>query len=94
MAKKKQPFMVFETKEEFDKAFDKAMLAGRKQGFKDGCVWVFSYFYELAQDMFEPQLFMDAEQEIRRRHIEKWRKDHTSESLKNWLDKKHMFDES
>lgn len=94
MAKKEKSFMVIQTKEEFDRIFDRVMSEGRAQGFKEGSIWTFSYFYELAADMFEPQAFMEAEKEIRHRNIEKWRKDHSVETLKQRLDMKHVSKES
>ena len=97
MARKKKPYMVFETKEDFDKLWndvvEKQTIHARAQGFKDGSIWVLSYVQELFQDMFNPEAFTLAEEEIRHRNIEEWQKTHVMETLKYKLDKKHLFDE-
>ena len=36
MANKKKPFAAFETKEQFDKSFDRVYELGREEGFKEG----------------------------------------------------------
>lgn len=93
MAKKKKPYMVFETKEEFDRYIDdlieRMLTQGKIDGFEKGSIWVLSYIQELCQDMFNPDGFKQAEQEIRDRNIEKWRRDNCVESIKSALDKKH-----
>lgn len=93
MAKKKKPYMVFETKEEFDRYIDdlieRMLNQGKIDGFEKGSIWVLSYIQELCQDMFNSEGFKRAEQEIRDRNIEKWRRDNCVESIKSNLDKKH-----
>ena len=93
MAKKKKPYMVFETKEEFDRYIDdlieRMLTQGKIDGFEKGSIWVLSYIQELCQDMFNPEGFKRAEQEIKDRSIEKWRRDKCVESIKLKLDKKH-----
>ena len=90
MARKPKPFMVFETKEDFDKKFDEIYHEGRVTGFKDGSIWTLSYIQELLKDMFQPAAFKAAEDEIRSRKIEKWRKDEDAKSLKEELDFKNF----
>lgn len=91
MARKKAPYMVFETKEEFDKMWDElvtnAELHGRAEGFRQGCIWVSSYIEELFQSLFKPETFALIEAEIRNRQIEEWRKTKKVETLKDTLDR-------
>ena len=93
MAKRKKPYMVFETKEEFDRCIDdlveRMLTQGKIDGFEKGSIWVLSYIQELCQDMFNPEDFTRAQQEIKDRNIEKWRRDNCVESIKLALDKKH-----
>ena len=89
MAKKQKPFAILNTKEEFDKCFNRVYESGRKQGFKEGRIWALSYFNELISDIFTPQEIMEAESETRDRHIEKWRREKKAVTLKDELDFKH-----
>lgn len=52
MAKKK-PYMVFETKEEFDKQFDKVYHSGEDDGFERGCAYMLSNLYQIIDDQSE-----------------------------------------
>ena len=91
MANKKKPFMTFESKEEFEKHFDEVYNEGKKEGFKDGTIWVLSYIEELMQDMFKPAAFKAAQEEISRRHIERWRKDEDAKTLKQELELRQLI---
>lgn len=93
MARKPKPYVVFETKEEFDKMFDKIRYDGRVEGFRDGSIWLLSYVQELFHDMFKPETFASAENEIRTRNIERWRRDHNHKTLKAELDFQHELDQ-
>lgn len=94
MAKKKKPYMVFETKEEFKKQFDEIYKSGKEDGFKDGCVWVLSYMYDLFDGMFSKEAMDAAHYEKQQRKIESWRraveeKEKSWPGMKNWLDSLH-----
>ncbi len=95
MPRKPKPYMVFETKEEFDKFFDKVKSEFGEpeeiKGFKNGCVWVLSYIEELLQDLFDPEAFDRAQREIASRQIERWRKNNDETSLKRKLDLANKF---
>lgn len=90
MARKKAAYMVFETKEEFDKMWDeqvkKAEIQGRADGFRDGCIWLMSYIEELFQDLFKAETFQHVQAEIRSRQIEEWRKNKIVETRKQHID--------
>ena len=98
MSRKKKPYMVLETEEDFNKLWndivEKQCKHARVEGFKDGCTWVLSYVQELFQDMFKPEAFYAAEKEIRDRHIEAWRRKNDAETLKFKLDKNHIFEDA
>ena len=53
MPRKKNPYMEFETKEEFDKIFDDIFNNGKKQGYEDGIVLGLSYFFDGGLDEAE-----------------------------------------
>lgn len=96
MATRKKYAVGFETKEEFDKWYDEKIDKIRDeseyQGFTEGAIWVLSYIEELLHDMFKPEAFAKADQEIRDRYIEAWRKDHKAKTLKERLDFKQIDD--
>ena len=96
MAKKKKPYMVFETKEEFDKFYDdligRMLAQGKVDGFRNGSIWVLSYIQELCQVMFDSEAFKRADEEIQNRYIERWRRDNCARSIKSNLDLKHGLD--
>lgn len=95
MANKKKPYIVFETKEDFDKLFEerfgKVHDNAKLEGFKDGCIWTLSYMQELFMDLFTADMFKAAEDEIRTRQIEKWRKDEDAKTIKEHLDFKNFL---
>ena len=86
MANTERPFITFKTEEEFNKHCDQLIEKGRISGFKDGSIWTLSYIYELLQDLFKPEAFVQAEEEIRQRNIEEWRKTNEYLTLKQKLD--------
>ena len=89
MARIPKQYMSFETKEEFDKWYDKVRYDGVADGFKKGSIWVLSYVQELFRDMFKPDAFREAEREINERHIENWRREGVNASIKEELDERH-----
>lgn len=93
MANKKQPYMKFETQEDYEKHFDEVFLKGQIKGFENGSIWVLSYIYELLEDMFKPEAFKRAQDEIRYRRIEQWRKENNLDTLKRRIDKKREIKE-
>lgn len=51
MAKKKEPYMVFETKEEYDRHIDRMVAIGEDIGFRKGCIELLSRCYIALDDI-------------------------------------------
>ena len=83
MAKAK-PYTVFQTKEEFDKAFDRIFDTGYSRGHHDGRINALSYFVDVIGKEFETQEFDYAVDEARKRDIARWKRE--EESRKNLIE--------
>lgn len=92
MANTQKPFIVFKTEEEYLERMNKFYDQGRAKGFKDGSIWTASYFYELLQDMFKPEAFVEMQKEINDRQIEAYRKEKDVRTLKQKMDNKKFIE--
>lgn len=91
MANKKKPFAAFETKEQFDKSFDRVYELGREEGFKEGKAWVLSYMYDLFDYIFSKEDVELALLEKKHRHIEEWRKTNEMRTIKDQIDLRRLI---
>ena len=55
MARKPKPFATYETREQFEKHFDRIYDGGKERGFKEGRVNALSYILESIHDNFNDQ---------------------------------------
>lgn len=71
MAKKNEPFMVFQTKEEYDRHVERMIAIGEDIGFRKGCIELLSRNYialDYINDLFPDKIVLEAK--ARRRQLQ------------------------
>lgn len=78
MAKKK-PYMILNTKEDFDKVFYSGYNCGYESGFESGRISAIIAFDKMMDSTFSAEERSDAAYEHRRSAIAQWQKDRAKE---------------
>lgn len=67
-------YMVFKTKEDFDKIFKEIYDDGYNRGYKEGLATSLGYIYAAIDEDFDAETRQSAEYEARRISMNKWRR--------------------